>query len=116
MFCEIRDRIALEVKRISQTIKTMAKLDVFASLASGRQNNYVCPKINNEGLISIKNGRHPVVEKTISHDMFVANDTLLDNDSNRVSIITGPNMAGKSTYEANSYNYSYGPDWKLCSC
>jgi DNA mismatch repair protein MutS len=99
LFCEIRDRIALEVKRISQTAKAIAKLDVFASLALvAEQNNYVCPKINNEGLISIKNGRHPVVEKTISHDMFVANDTLLDNDSNRVSIITGPNMAGKSTY------------------
>ena len=78
LFCEIRDRIALEVKRISQTAKAIAKLDVFASLALvAEQNNYVCPKINNEGLISIKNGRHPVVEKTISHDMFVANDTCL---------------------------------------
>lgn len=99
LFCEIRDQIGLEVKRISQTAKAIAKLDVFASLALvAEQNNYVCPDMNKEGLISIKNGRHPVVEKTISHDMFVANDTLLDNGSNRVSIITGPNMAGKSTY------------------
>ena len=99
LFCEIRDQIGLEVKRIQQTAKAIARLDVFASLALvAERNNYVCPGINTEGEISIKNGRHPVVEKTISNDMFVANDTLLDNGSNRVSIITGPNMAGKSTY------------------
>lgn len=99
LFCDIRDRIGLEVKRIQGTAKAIAKLDVFASLALvAQQNNYVCPEMNDKGLISIKNGRHPVVERTISNDMFVANDTLLDNDTNRVSIITGPNMAGKSTY------------------
>lgn len=99
LFCDIRDRIGLEVKRIQETAKAIAKLDVFASLAVvAQQNNYVCPEMNDKGFISIKNGRHPVVEKTISNDMFVANDTLLDNGSNRVSIITGPNMAGKSTY------------------
>lgn len=99
LFCEVRDRIALEVKRIQQTAKAVAKLDVYASLALvAEQNNYVMPEINTDGSIHIKNGRHPVVEKTISHDMFVANDTLLDNKANRISIITGPNMAGKSTY------------------
>ena len=99
LFCEIRDQIGLEVKRIQKTAKAIAKLDVFASLALvAERNNYVCPTINTEGRIDIRNGRHPVVENTISNDMFVANDTLLDNGSNRVSIITGPNMAGKSTY------------------
>jgi len=99
LFCEIREQISLEVKRIQTTAKGVAKIDVFASLALvAEQNNYVKPSMNTSGSISIKNGRHPVVERMISHDMFVANDTLLDNKSNRVSIITGPNMAGKSTY------------------
>ena len=99
LFCKIRDHIGLEVKRIQRTAKAIAKIDVYASLALvAERNNYVCPDINTEGRIVIKNGRHPVVEKTISNDMFVANDTFLDSDSNRVSIITGPNMAGKSTY------------------
>lgn len=99
LFCEVRDRISLEVKRIQQSAKAIAKLDVFASLALvAERNNYVCPEMNKDGLIDIKNGRHPVVENTISNDMFVANDTLLDNKSDRISIITGPNMAGKSTY------------------
>lgn len=99
LFSEIRDQIALEVKRIQQTAKAVAKLDVFASLALvAEQNNYVQPKINSGGSIHIKNGRHPVVEKMMNNDMFVSNDTLLDSKENRVSIITGPNMAGKSTY------------------
>ncbi len=99
IFSEIRDQIALEVKRIQSTAKAIARIDVFASLALvAEQNNYVKPEMNTNGTIHIKNGRHPVVERMISHDMFVANDTLLDNKQNRVSIITGPNMAGKSTY------------------
>ncbi len=99
LFCEVRDQIAVEVKRIQQTAKAVAKIDVFASLALvAEQNNYVRPEMNTNGSIHIKNGRHPVVERMISHDMFVANDTLLDNKQNRISIITGPNMAGKSTY------------------
>lgn len=99
LFCEVRDRIALEVKRIQQTAKAVAKIDVYASLALvAEQNNYVRPEMNTNGSIHIKNGRHPVVERMISYDMFVANDTLLDSKQNRVSIITGPNMAGKSTY------------------
>ncbi len=99
LFSEARDQIAGEVKRILQTAKAIAKIDVFASLAMvAEQNNYVNPQMLTSGSIHIKNGRHPVVERMISHDMFVANDTLLDNKQNRVSIITGPNMAGKSTY------------------
>jgi DNA mismatch repair protein MutS len=99
LFSEIRDQIALEVKRIQQTAKAIAKIDVFASLALvAEQNNYTKPVLGTNGLVHIKNGRHPVVERMISHDMFVANDTLLDNKQNRISIITGPNMAGKSTY------------------
>jgi len=62
------------------------------------QNNYCRPKINENGVIDIKDGRHPVVEKMMNNDMFIANDTYLDNGNNRISIITGPNMAGKSTY------------------
>ena len=103
LFSEIRDQIALEVKRIQQTAKAIAKIDVFASLALvAEQNNYTKPVMNTNGTIMIKNGRHPVVERMISHDMFVSNDTLLDNKHNRVSIITGPNMAGKSTYMRQS--------------
>ena len=99
IFAGIRDDIAADVVRIQDTAKAVAKIDVFASLAYvAEKNNYVCPKINEKGVINIKNGRHPVVEKMIQHDMFVSNDTYLDNSSNRVSIITGPNMAGKSTY------------------
>ena len=99
LFSEIRDQISLEVRRIQQTAKAIAKIDVFASLALvAEQNNYIKPVMNTSGSLTIKNGRHPVVERMISHDMFVANDTLLDNKQNRVSIITGPNMAGKSTY------------------
>ena len=62
------------------------------------QNNYCRPKINENGIIDIKGGRHPVVEKMINNDMFIDNDTYLDNGNHRISIITGPNMAGKSTY------------------
>ena len=99
LFREIRDRIAAEVVRIQRTAKAVAKLDVFASLALvAEQNNYCRPKLNENGTIDIKDGRHPVVEKMINNDMFIANDTYLDNGSNRIAIITGPNMAGKSTY------------------
>ncbi|MDD6796915.1 MAG: DNA mismatch repair protein MutS [Clostridia bacterium] len=99
LFVEVRETIASQVTRIQSTAKAIAKIDVFASLALvAEQNNYVRPKINEKGIIDIKEGRHPVVEKMISNDMFIANDTMLDNNSNRISIITGPNMAGKSTY------------------
>lgn len=99
LFSEIRERIAQEVLRIQNTAKSVATIDVFASLAYvAEHNNYVKPKINDKGIIDIKNGRHPVVENMMNSSMFVANDTLLDNGKNRISIITGPNMAGKSTY------------------
>lgn len=99
LFCMVREQIASEVNRIRTTAKAVAMIDVFAALSLvAQQNNYVRPQINERGIIDIKNGRHPVVEKMMNNDMFVANDTFLDNCSNRVSIITGPNMAGKSTY------------------
>ena len=99
LFSEVRERIASQVVRIQGTAKAVAMIDAYASLSVvATQNNYVRPKINDKGVIDIKNGRHPVVEKMISNDMFIANDTYLDNNSNRVAIITGPNMAGKSTY------------------
>ncbi len=99
LFTELRDKIAGEVLRIQQTAKAVAKADAYVSLALvAERNRYVRPSINENGVIHIKNGRHPVVEQMIPNDMFVENDTHLDNDKNRVSIITGPNMAGKSTY------------------
>jgi len=99
LFTEIREKIADEVLRIQQTAKAVAKADAYVSLALvAERNRYVRPSINENGVINIKNGRHPVVEQMIPNDMFVENDTYLDNDNNRISIITGPNMAGKSTY------------------
>ena len=99
LFTQIRDNIAGEVTRIQKTAKAIAKTDVFVSFGVvAEQNNFVRPNINEDGYIDIKDGRHPVVEKMISNDMFVANDTFLDEDSKRISIITGPNMSGKSTY------------------
>ena len=99
LFRQVREQIAENVLRIQRTAKAIAKIDVFASLALvASQNNYCRPKINTNGVLDIKNGRHPVVEKMIVNDMFIDNDTYLDNNKNRVSIITGPNMAGKSTY------------------
>ena len=99
LFKAVRDHLAENVARIQRTAKAIAKIDVFASLALvASRNNYCKPKINESGIIDIKNGRHPVVEKMITNDMFIDNDTYLNNASNRIAIITGPNMAGKSTY------------------
>ena len=99
LFCDVRNKIAEQVVRIQQTAKAVAKLDVFVSLAVvAEQNNYCRPKMNENGIIDIKGGRHPVVEKMIHNEMFIDNDTYLDNGNNRIAIITGPNMAGKSTY------------------
>ncbi len=99
LFCKIRDSIAAELKRIQSTAKAVARLDVYASLSLvAERNHYVRPKLNEKGIIDIKDGRHPVVEQMITNDMFIANDTYLDNNSHCISIITGPNMAGKSTY------------------
>ena len=99
LFGEIRDTIAREIVRIQTTARAVAAIDVFASLAYvAEKNNYVRPKMNEKGVIDIKNGRHPVVELMLQNDLFIANDTYLDNGNNRISISTGPNMAGKSTY------------------
>ncbi|SHJ90512.1 DNA mismatch repair protein MutS [Hespellia stercorisuis] len=99
LYCNVRNAVAAEVERIQLTAKAIAKLDVFASMALvAERNNYVRPKINENGVIDIKDGRHPVVEKMIPNDMFISNDTYLDDKKQRISIITGPNMAGKSTY------------------
>ena len=99
IYTAVRNKTAAEVERIQQTAKAVAALDVFASLALvAERNNYVRPKINEKGVIDIKEGRHPVVERMIPNDMFIANDTYLDDKKHRISIITGPNMAGKSTY------------------
>ena len=99
LYCDVRNRIAAETVRIQETANAVAQLDVIASLALvAERNNYVRPKINTKGVIDIKDGRHPVVEKMIPHDMFITNDTYLNDKKQRISIITGPNMAGKSTY------------------
>ena len=99
LFSNVRDKVGQEVIRIQRTAKAIAGLDVFASLALvAERNHYVRPKVNEGGIIDIKGGRHPVVEQMIDNDMFIANDTYIDNTKKRVSIITGPNMAGKSTY------------------
>lgn len=99
LFCQVRDQIAGEVNRIQSTARAIAMTDVLASLSVvATRYNYVKPHINEKGIIRIKNGRHPVVERMMGGEMFVTNDTYLDNGKNRISIITGPNMAGKSTY------------------
>lgn len=99
VFCQIRETLEAQIARIQHTAKIIANVDVFASLAVvAEKNQYTRPHINEDGKIDIRAGRHPVVEQMISNDLFVANDTYLDNQEQRVSIITGPNMAGKSTY------------------
>lgn len=99
LYVELRNLLGKEVKRVQKTAKIIAELDALASLAYvAEKNHFVRPSINEEGSIDIKDGRHPVVEKVLENDSFITNDTYLDNADNRVSIITGPNMAGKSTY------------------
>ena len=103
LFCKVRDSIAMEIERIQRTAKAIARLDVYASLSVvSERNHYVRPKLNEKGIIDIKEGRHPVVEQMISNDLFISNDTFLDNGSHCISVITGPNMAGKSTYMRQS--------------
>ncbi len=98
VFCEILKKVSDELVRIQNTARAIAKLDVLCSLSYvSTTNNYSRPNININGKLNIKDGRHPVVEKLLDAP-FVPNDTILDKDENRVAIITGPNMAGKSTY------------------
>lgn len=99
LFIEIRDILAKNIKRLQTTANIVAIIDVLCSLATVADDmNYVCPIVDNGGEIDIKNGRHPVIEKMIDSGSFVANDTYLNKQTDRLSIITGPNMAGKSTY------------------
>ena len=99
LFCQVGDAVGAQVVRIQKTARAIAETDVYASLSTvATRNDYVKPSINEKGVIQIKAGRHPVVEKMMRDDLFVSNDTYLDNGKNRISIITGPNMAGKSTY------------------
>ena len=97
-FCEVRDRIGAQIERIQKAARAIALLDVYCSLSLvAERYRYVRPRLNEKGVIKIKDGRHPVVERMLSGD-FISNDTLLDNKKNCIAVITGPNMAGKSTY------------------
>lgn len=99
IFSKIRKQVAKETKRVQKTSDAIAYLDIVLSFAKiANENNYTCPKINDSGRIIIKDGRHPVVEKMNPSMLFVPNDTNLDDDKNQIYLITGPNMAGKSTY------------------
>lgn len=99
LFAGVREQIAGQLVRIQTTSHAVAALDVLCSFAKvAVENNYVCPEITEDGVIEIRDGRHPVVEKMLDGNPFVPNDTFLDEDSRQVALITGPNMAGKSTY------------------
>ena len=99
VFVEVRDKIEAQVERLQKSAQIIATLDALCSFAIvAEDQNYVKPTVDNEGIIDIKEGRHPVIEKILPSGGFVQNDTYLDKDQNRLAIITGPNMAGKSTY------------------
>ena len=98
-FTKIRNFIASNIERLQRTASIVAKIDVLSTFATvAEDNNYVRPEVNDDETIKITNGRHPVVEKVLGNGEFVQNDTFLDTDENRLALITGPNMAGKSTY------------------
>ena len=98
-FVEIRDEISKNITRLQQTSEVISTLDVLTSFAKVAEDmNYCMPEVNSKGTIDIKNGRHPVIEKILGEGSFVENDTYLNKEENRLAIITGPNMAGKSTY------------------
>ena len=99
VFVEVREKIERQLQRIQKTANVISILDVLCSFANVAENQgYVKPEVDNSGIIDIKDGRHPVIEKILPSGSFVQNDTYLDKEENRLSIITGPNMAGKSTY------------------
>ena len=99
VFIQVRDRVAAEVHRVQRSAQAVAQIDVLCSLADvACDQNYTCPIVDFSDKIEIHDGRHPVVEKMLKDSMFIPNDTLLDEGDNRIAIITGPNMAGKSTY------------------
>ncbi len=117
-FIKIREEIAKNIRRLQNTSEVISILDVLASFAQVAEDmNYCEPKINNTGIIDIKNGRHPVIEKIIGTGTFVENDTYLDKNENRLAIITGPNMARKIyIYETSSTNYFNGSSRQFCTC
>lgn len=99
IFAEVRDYIATKLSEVQQTATAVAAVDVLCSFAEvSLRNQYVKPDISIDGTVDIKGGRHPVVELMLSDEIFVPNDTYIDTKSNRMSVITGPNMSGKSTY------------------
>lgn len=99
LFCEVRDAVTQNASRVRRSGAAVAELDVYASLAQvAAQNQYVCPEVDYSDVLIIKDGRHPVVEQFVQDSYFVPNDVQLDTDENRLMLITGPNMAGKSTY------------------
>lgn len=103
LFTELRDILKTKISFIQNTAHEIAILDVLVSLAqAGDEYNYIRPKLLDDGTIHIKDGRHPLVERILNRDLFVPNDTHLDNAQNEIMIITGPNMAGKSTYMRQS--------------
>lgn len=103
LFTELRDILKTKISSIQNTAHEIAILDVLVSLAqAGDEYNYIRPKLLDDGTIHIKDGRHPLVERILNRDLFVPNDTHLDNAQNEIMIITGPNMAGKSTYMRQS--------------
>lgn len=99
LFCRVREYVAAQVEKLQRIAAIIAQIDTLTSLAqTAEKNGYVKPIVDNSGIIDIKDGRHPVVEKCLSAGEFVPNDTFLDSDENEIDILTGPNMAGKSTY------------------
>ncbi|MBO4904387.1 MAG: DNA mismatch repair protein MutS [Lachnospiraceae bacterium] len=99
LFIDIRNKLSAAVDRILASARAVALADAYASLGYvASANGYVRPTLNEKGIVDIRDGRHPVVEQLTKDEMFISNDTYLDNSANRISVITGPNMAGKSTY------------------
>lgn len=99
LFIELRDKVEKQIPRLKNSANIISSLDVLTTLAKvAIDNDYIKPSINNEGIIDIEDGRHPVVEKVIGNGEFISNDTFINKNDNRLLLITGPNMAGKSTY------------------
>ncbi len=103
LFCQLRDKVGENLKRIQRSANMLARLDVYVSLAEvAVKNNYVCPEVDYSDVLDIKDGRHPVVEQFVKDSYFVPNDTYLNTTTDKMALITGPNMAGKSTYMRQS--------------
>ena len=103
LFCQLRQTVADNLKRVQRSANMLARLDVYVSLAEvAVKNNYVCPEVDYSDVLEIKEGRHPVVEQFVKDSYFVPNDTYLNTTTDKMALITGPNMAGKSTYMRQS--------------